>query len=231
MEATRPRSALLGAGIFAMILVASCARSSSARIVTADDLEDAIRDTGAVALTLGDMAGDGFGVSGRRIGVGQAEIAVFEYVSADTREAVSSTIPPDASAVGGESRVWDDRPHIWATGRLIVVYVGTDGGTVLLLEGLLGDPITEEAQAGEAPYPPAVTAAIRSLAQELGLDPGAIQVMDYEEVDWPDTCLGLPEPGEACGEAITAGWRVTLQAGGETYELRTDLIGSEVRGP
>jgi hypothetical protein len=124
---------------------------------------------------------------------------------------------------------WPDRPHIWAAGRLIVVYVGTDGGTVLLLEGILGDPITEEGEAGEAPYPPAVTAAIRSLSQELGIDPGVVEVLGYEGVDWPDTCLGLPRPEEACGQVITSGWRIRLRAGGAEYELRTDALGTAVR--
>jgi hypothetical protein len=228
-EAVPSRAALCCAAMLSAILIASCGRSGPPRVVTTDDLVEAIQDTGAEALDLGEVPGEGFGVSGRRIRVDGAEIDLFEYESVEAREAVSSTIAPEATAVAGIAMAWADRPHLWAVGRLIVLYVGTDGGTVLLLEGVLGDPITEEEAAGEAPYPPAVTAAIRSLAQELGLDPGAVEVVEYEETGWPDTCLGLPETGEACREVITSGWRIRLRAGGAEYELRTDALGTTVR--
>jgi hypothetical protein len=224
-----PRVARSCATILAAILIASCARSGPPRIVTADDLMEAIQEMGAETIDLGEAPGDGFGVAGRRIRVDSAEIEVYEYENADAREAVSSTIAPEATAVGEIPTSWPDRPHIWAAGRLIVVYVGTDGGTVLLLEGILGDPITEEEEAGEAPYPPAVTAAIRALSQELGLDPGAVEVLAYEAVDWPDACLGLPAPGEACSEVITPGWQIRLRAGGTEYEVRTDTLGAVIR--
>jgi hypothetical protein len=215
--------------ILAAILVASCGRSGPPRIVSADDLVEAIQDTGAETIDLGEASDEGFGVTGKRIGVDSAETEVFEYESEDAREVVSSTIAPEATTVGGVPMAWVDRPHIWAAGRLIVVYVGTDGGTVLLLEGILGDPITEEEEAGEAPYPPAVTAAIRALSQELAIDPGAVEVLGYEAADWPDSCLGLPGPEEACSEVITPGWQIRLRAGGTEYEVRTDALGTAVR--
>ncbi len=230
MRARFPWRPLAGAILFAG-LAAGCRPSGPPRIETADDLTEAVQDLGTTTLDVGEAAADGFGVVGRRIQIGSAEIEAYEYESVEGREAVSSTIPPEATSIGGLPAAWADRPHIWTAGRLIVVYVGTDGGTVLLLSSLMGDSITESEQAGEAPYPPAVTAAIRSLSQVLGLDPGAIEVTGYEEVDWPDTCLGYPGPGEACAEVVTPGWRVTLRAGGETHELHTDLIGSEVRSP
>ena len=81
----------------------------------------------------------------------------------------------------------------------------------------------------EAPYPPAVVAAIERLAQELGAAPQAVQVVSYEEVDWPDGCLGLPGLYEACTEAVTPGWRVILSLAGEIRAFRTDAIGAELR--
>jgi hypothetical protein len=193
------------------------------------DLLEGLSDLGAQVTDLGPAPADGFGVEGRRIQMDQAEIEVFEYESVEAREAISRTIPPEATAVGGIPAAWPGRPHIWAVGRVIVVYVGTDGGTVLLLSTLLGDSITEAAGAGEAPYPPAVTAAIRALAQELGLDPGAVEVLAYEAAEWPDACLGLPDPGEACAEVITPGWRIRLRAAGAEYVVRTDVLGAAVR--
>jgi 2C-methyl-D-erythritol 2,4-cyclodiphosphate synthase len=76
---------------------------------------------------------------------------------------------------------------------------------------------------------PAVQAARQALAQELGISPDQIEVVQVEEEEWPDACLGLPEPGEFCATVITPGYRVILEAEGEQYEVRTDLEGDIVR--
>ena len=94
-------------------------------------------------------------------------------------------------------------------------------GTVEPLEAIPTDP--------EAPYPPAVVAAIERLAQELRSPPQSIEVVSFEEVDWPNGCLGLPRLYEACTEAVTPGWRVILSLAGEIYSFRADAVGSELR--
>jgi len=81
----------------------------------------------------------------------------------------------------------------------------------------------------DAPYPPAVAAAIGRLADELGVAPQSIEVVSYEEVEWPDGCLGLPRLYEACTEAVTPGWRVVLSLAGEIHAFRADLAGAELR--
>ncbi|HLF37547.1 MAG TPA: hypothetical protein VI520_06405 [Anaerolineales bacterium] len=102
------------------------------------------------------------------------------------------------------------------------------------VDELLTGPETLEAPAGlpidpDAPYPPAIAAAIGRLAEDLGVAPQSIEVVSYEEVDWPDGCLGLPAPNEACTEAITPGWRVRLSLAQEIYTFRSDAVGSELR--
>lgn len=77
--------------------------------------------------------------------------------------------------------------------------------------------------------PPAVEIARQHAAQELGVDAGTIEVLSFEQRDWPDGCLGAPQPGEACTQAITTGWQVMLQANGQTYEVRTNQEGTMVR--
>jgi hypothetical protein len=76
--------------------------------------------------------------------------------------------------------------------------------------------------------PPAVAAAIKSLAASLGVDISAVSVVSAEAVQWPDACLGVETPGTACAEVITPGYRLTLQSGGSTYELHTNQDGSLV---
>jgi hypothetical protein len=56
-----------------------------------------------------------------------------------------------------------------------------------------------------------------------------VQVVSYEQEQWPDSCLGLAEPGEMCLQVITPGWSILLDAGGKRYEIHTDETGSRLR--
>jgi hypothetical protein len=50
-------------------------------------------------------------------------------------------------------------------------------------------------------------------------------VVTIEKVDWPDTSLGVPDPGRLYAPVITPGYRIVLRVGDESYELHTDLEG------
>lgn len=60
--------------------------------------------------------------------------------------------------------------------------------------------------------------AVAHLAQLLGVSPDAITVVSVEEVTWPDTSLGCPQPGMMYTQVLTPGYRLVLEAGGKTYE-------------
>lgn len=215
--------------MFLSLVCLGCGPVRPAEVESADDLVSSLRRAGGNVEVLGEAEGSILGVPGRALRFGDAEVVAYEYATLSEREAISGSIAPDGLSIGGVSVSWDGRPNIWAEGRLIVLYVGTDGGTIVLLSGLLGDPITGSAPPEDEPYPPGVTAAIGALARGLGIDPGSVDVLHYEAMDWPDACLGLPTPGEACAEIGISGWRVALSVAGEEYELRTDLTGSQVR--
>jgi hypothetical protein len=83
-------------------------------------------------------------------------------------------------------------------------------------------PQTEELPAG-------VEAARQALAARLGIPAEQIIIVTYEPIDWPDGCLGLGGPAESCLAAITPGYAVTLETGGEQYAYRTNLEGTAVR--
>jgi hypothetical protein len=91
------------------------------------------------------------------------------------------------------------------------------------MEGLA---VREETQ---EPVPAAVDAARQALAERLGVSVEKIAVVDYQQVDWPDGCLGLGGPAELCLAAITPGYAVILEANGEQYTYRTNLEGTAVR--
>jgi hypothetical protein len=75
-----------------------------------------------------------------------------------------------------------------------------------------------------------VESAVRqAAATQLGIELDAIEIIEVEEVEWPNACLGLPGPEEMCAEVITPGYRVVVEAEGEQHVYRTDLTGAEIR--
>jgi len=211
------------------VALAACAPAAP-RLVTAEDILAALQEAGATLAETELIAHPSLEAVGRVWQVNESLIQITEYESVAARQAVSDRLSPDGLALGGVPLLWSDRPHLWAIGRVIVAYEGLDGPTILLLSGLLGDPLTGQA-AAEGPYPPAVTAAIAALAGDLAVDPATIEVVAFEEVEWPDACLGAAQAGETCAGVVTPGWRVTLLAGDEAIELHTDQVGAVVRRP
>lgn len=77
--------------------------------------------------------------------------------------------------------------------------------------------------ASEQPLIIALTHVLEDAAQFLDVPVEELVVIRVEAARWPDSCLGLGAPGEACADVVTKGYRVRLK-GGATY--RTDLIGT-----
>ncbi len=64
----------------------------------------------------------------------------------------------------------------------------------------------------------AVVYAKKDLAARLAIPSGDINVLESGEATWPDTSLGMPEPGQAYAQMLTEGFRVVLEAAGTAYE-------------
>ena len=96
-----------------------------------------------------------------------------------------------------------------------------------------GAQVRVEEATGEAPdgdaLPSAVAAAQAELAGELGIDLALIELVNFEQREWSDSCLGLGGPAESCAAVVTPGWLVMLLVDGESYEVRTDADGLQVR--
>jgi hypothetical protein len=67
----------------------------------------------------------------------------------------------------------------------------------------------------------AVVRAVDDLAASLGVDAGEVEVVSVEEVTWRDGSRGCAEPGMAYTQALVDGSRITLRAGGRTYEYHS----------
>lgn len=204
------------------ISVSACRRESlppGPVIVTTQDLIEALHDAGAeVEPTAQATLRPGL-PGGQTFLVGTEQIEVFEFESVQVRDRVQE----DVLEAGGSF------PRLWAHGRLIVAYDGLDGATIALLSGLLGDLVLPPQDSVVEPYPPAVAAAIAWLSQASGVDPGAVRVIGYEPVDWPDACLGLAEADELCASVITPGWKIVLQTDTQPVIIRTDELGAVAR--
>ncbi len=96
-------------------------------------------------------------------------------------------------------------------------------------EPTTGQPTPEPTQ-GHIPVdlPPAQLAAIKALADELGIGTEEIQILSVEDVNWPDGCLGVVRMGVMCTQQIVPGFSIILQANGEKYEYHTNADGSVV---
>lgn len=212
-----------------LMACASEAQPPGPKVETLEDLEAALAEAGVLVSQAPNPSAPALGVVSHGLLVGNAPVQAYEYGSVVERRLVSDTIRAGGYLISGEPVDWPAPPNIWATGQLIVVYPGVDGGTLLLLSGLLGDPLTFEAPALDEPYPPAVLAAIRAASEATGAIPQDIQVISYESQEWPNSCLGLPEPDEMCAEAIVPGWIVRLNVGGAQVVFRVDDVGAVLR--
>jgi hypothetical protein len=229
LQVGRPWALVAGALLTAVLAACATARPTPPPVESAQGLEQALARAGARLEPAGIRSVDGFAVPARVLRLGSAEVLVFEYGGEAARREDSERLTPDGAQRGPTRLVWREQANLWASGRLIVAYDGTDGGTLLLLTGALGEPLTLPPPPGPEPYPPAVTAALEAWAEAHGIDPAAVAVLAFEAVEWPDACLGLPAPGEVCARSITPGWRVRLQADGEQITARTDALGAQVR--
>lgn len=90
---------------------------------------------------------------------------------------------------------------------------------------------TDEPSATQLPVDltPAQLAAIKALAESLGVPAEEIKLISTEAVDWPDGCLGVQEEGLSCTDAIVPGFRIILEANGRQVEYRTNEDGTQVR--
>ncbi|MFP3852751.1 MAG: hypothetical protein ACLFWD_00510 [Anaerolineales bacterium] len=70
-----------------------------------------------------------------------------------------------------------------------------------------------------------VDKVVADLAARLEIPSSAVEVIDVEEMIWSDASLGCPRPGMMYVQVVTPGYRVVLEAEGQTYPYHTDERG------
>ncbi len=192
------------------------------------ELVAALQAAGVTVTPGGDIDQSFIPVKGHLITVNKVDVQVFEFKDEAARQQVSDAISQAENSVnttlsGGVSGI-----NFWATGRLIVLYIGDDQATINTLTKILGNTITP-APAAAGPSSPATLAAQKRLAAALGVTANQVQLVSAEQTNWPNTCLGLTPPGQACADKVTPGWRMIFSANGQQYEVRTNETASVVR--
>jgi hypothetical protein len=100
----------------------------------------ALQAAGAQAAIQGEISQTFFPVGGGLVRVDEERLQAYEFPGAAEAGAQAARISPDGGQIGETLVEWIAAPRFYRSGRLIVLYIGGDAGTIDLLERLLGPP-------------------------------------------------------------------------------------------
>jgi hypothetical protein len=165
---------------------------------------------------------------------GEVPPEILEEITADLIKQTGAA-RPDIQVVRAEAVVWNDgslgcpKPgevyiQILMNGYWIVVQVEgveydyrvSDSGHFKLCEGESMPPVTSPDMSDETQNP-LIIQAKQDLAERLGIATDQIELLSYEEVVWPDSSLGCPQPGMAYAQVTQEGLLIRLGVGREMY--------------
>jgi hypothetical protein len=162
-----------------------------------------------------------------------------------TPEATPAAAQPDPEKAGPatvNAGWWTDSTHVVVEisrgSSVRQVRMVTIDGTWLIdsIEHIADEMVDDSTNAGSAATPDFSTALplpiMQAIADLLLADESsgnvALIIVSAEPVDWPDTFLGCPVEGAAAAQVITPGFRVTVEYGGQTFVVHTDMTGQAV---
>lgn len=82
-----------------------------------------------------------------------------------------------------------------------------------------------------APVNKFVDLAKNDLVKILSIDSAQIEVVETQEIIWPDAALGCPKPGVFYTQGTVPGYRIHLSVAGAEYIYHTDLNGRVLQCP
>ena len=101
-----------------------------------------------------------------------------------------------------------------ATLFLLLVACGSDTGDSGEARAVTSDGTVADLSASDSDI---ATLAVKTLAAHLDVPVDAISVDTVRAIDWPDSSVGCPQPGEAYMQVITPGHRITLRVDGKFH--------------
>ncbi|OPZ86730.1 MAG: hypothetical protein BWY76_00813 [bacterium ADurb.Bin429] len=102
---------------------------------------------------------------------------------------------------------------------------------VLLALVVIGAPRVSAAPPAAAPPAAILTQCAADLQQRLKVSSKEIGLESAVPVVWPDTALGMPEPGKMYAQVLTPGWKVILKARHTLYLYTTSAAHIKYGGP
>ncbi len=128
--------------LLAAFLVTACGlQTAAAERKTVSDYSSLVEALKAVGVKVepSDPVSQTFlGPEGQGLKVNGQDLQVFEYPDEEAVKHDAEMIAPDGGSTSTTMITWVDTPHFYRSGKLIVLYVGSDAGTIQLLESLLG---------------------------------------------------------------------------------------------
>jgi hypothetical protein len=98
------------------------------------------------------------------------------------------------------------------------------------LTGFNPNLVQSQPRQTNASLPSQLLQAIRQdLASRLKSSVETLNVVQATPRNWPNTCLGLAQAGEFCGQQIISGWRVVVSSQDQTWVYRSDATGKLLR--
>lgn len=70
--------------------------------------------------------------------------------------------------------------------------------------------------------------AIEDLATRLSVNTDTVKVVSIESIAWPNAALGCPLVDKVYPKGKVPGFRIKLEAGGQTYDYHTDRVGQVI---
>ena len=107
--------------------------------------------------------------------------------------------------------------------KTVQVYRTDDSGSRIRSEAILGQQPN-----GDLPNSVA-QAVLQDAARRSNLSSTELRIVQAEQRDWPNGCLGLAERGIFCTQAIVPGWWVMVEGRGEVFAYRTNESGSVIK--
>jgi hypothetical protein len=84
--------------------------------------------------------------------------------------------------------------------------------------------------ASENTLPPEVKSAVLNNAvKRTSQTVSALKIIEAQQQEWSDGCLGLAKVDEICTQVITPGWRIVVTDGLRNWIYRTDNTGDAIR--
>ncbi len=124
--------------VFMLVWVACTPSSATPQPSEYDSLVENIRAAGGVVTPNGEITQPFLSVEGKIIKVDGQDIQVFEYASIQVASNDAALVSPDGSSAGTTMISWISAPHFYKSGKLIVIYIGTETSVIGILENVLG---------------------------------------------------------------------------------------------